>query len=329
MRLSLYLSTGFLSALGSGVFAANELTIQMTPELTLTGTPGNYQIQRTQVLETATNWIVVTNIYLATTPFVFYDTHGAGSSQQYYRAVEQTPADINPYPQRLVWIPPGRFTMGSPLTEVGRDANEGPQTIVTITRGFFIQKYELTQFEYEALMGTNPSSCAAPLNPVNEVNWDQAVAFCDELTVVDRAAGRLPPGYVYRLPTEAEWEYACRAGTTTRFSYGNDPTYTHLGDYAWYSENSEGEPHLVSQKRSNAWDLYDMHGNLSEWCLDRYGSYPGGSVTDPQGPSSGSHRVLRGGGWDDVGRRCRSAQRSRASYGYADIGFRVVLAPSP
>jgi hypothetical protein len=138
-----------------------------------------------------------------------------------------------------------------------------------------------------------------------------------------------PTGYVYRLPTEAEWEYACRAGTTTRFSFGDDPGYSQLGNYVWYDANSGKQTHPVGQKQPNPRGLYDMHGNVWEWCLDWTGAYPGGSVTDPIGANSGSDRVVRGGCWSVVGRGCRSARRISDTPGirFSGLGFRAVLAP--
>jgi formylglycine-generating enzyme required for sulfatase activity len=329
MRGSTFLSIGFISALVSGVFAESELSLQMTPKLTLTGPSGSYQIQRAQVLGTTTNWTVVTNVYLSGRPYVFYDDTAIGTGQQFYRAVAQSPDEINPYPQRLVWIPPGTFTMGSPTTEESRNTNEGPQTVVTLTKGFFMEKYELTQSEYQDVMGNNPSVFVALYAPVENVSWDDAVEFCVLLTVRDKALGRLPAGYEYRLPTEAEWEYACRAETTTRYSYSEEASL--LGLYAWYSDNSNRKTHPVGTKLSNPWGLCDVHGNVWEWCLDWKGTYPGGSVTDPKGPVDGSFRVLRGGSWSNDARDCRSAYR----YGNPPsvlgnvIGFRVVLAPGP
>jgi formylglycine-generating enzyme required for sulfatase activity len=220
--------------------------------------------------------------------------------------------------------------MGSPASEQDRWDWEGPQTQVTITHGFWMGRYEVTQGEYQAVMGSKPSHFGDdPNRPVEQVSWHQATNYCGKLTAGERVAGRLPAGYVYRLPTEAEWEYARRAGTTTRFSYGDDLGYAQLGNYAWYGSNSDGTTHAVGLKQPNAWGLYDMHGNVWEWCLDWYGAYPGGSVTDPQGPASGEHRVFRGGGWYGGGRYCRSAYRydrtpdARDSY----VGFRAVLAP--
>jgi formylglycine-generating enzyme required for sulfatase activity len=335
MRKSFLLSIGFISALVSGAFAESELSLQMAPKLTLTGPSGSYQIQRAQVLGTTTNWTVVTNVYLFSTNYVFYDDAAIGAGQQFYRAVEQTPDQINPYPQRLVWIRPGTFAMGSPATEEDRHTNEGPQTLVTLTKGFFIGKYELTQIEYTAVMGTNPSVFVALYAPVENVSWNDAVEFCTRLTALDKAEGRLPAGFEYRLPTEAEWECACRAGTTTRFSYGDDPGYTNLTNYAWYSDNSGDMPHPVGQKLPNLRGLYDMHGNVWEWCLDWWSNnLLGGIVVDPKGPNSGTDRVIHGGSWSNNGRNCRSAYRGYISaispaYRYNALGFRVVLAPGP
>ena len=202
---------------------------------------------------------------------------------------------------------------------------------MTISKGFWMGKYEVTQGQYAAVMGTNPSHFKGDTNlPVENVSWVDATNFCAKLTEQERQAGRLPDGYVYRLPTEAEWEYACRAGTTTRFSFGDDPDFTGVGEYAWYVENSGGKTHPVGQKKPNPWGLYDMHGNLWEWCLGWYTfSLPGGSVTDPKGPSSGSDRVFRGGCWLDYAWDCRSAFRSGRYPGsrLIRIGFRPVLAP--
>jgi len=240
---------------------------------------------------------------------------------------------LPPTPEGMVWIPPGTFTMGSPDTEVDRDFNEGPQTTVTLSNGFYMGKCEVTQGEYQALMGTNPSQFTGDTNrPVEMVTWYDATDYCDQLTQRERAAGRIGTNTVYRLPTEAEWEYACRAGTTTRFSYvdGDDPGYGRLGNYAWYDDNSDSTTHPVGQKLPNPWGLEDMPGNVYEWCQDWYGSYPGGSVTDPQGPATGSERVFRGGSWYGAANGCRSANRSHAgrSSRLDYLGFRVVLAPA-
>ena len=231
----------------------------------------------------------------------------------------------------MVRIPPGSFVMGSPLTEKERNGTESPQTHVTISKEFWIGKNEVTQREYFALIGNNPSTFTGDLNrPVESLKWQEAKNYCLQLTELERVAGRVPTGYEYRLPTEAEWEYACRAGTTTRFSYGDDLDYAQLGNYAWFMVNSSNSTHGVGQKLPNPWGLYDIHGNVWEMCLDYWSlSYSGGNVTDPKGANSGIGRSARGGSYKYYGLDCRSAIR----YTYypddrnSQVGFRVVLAP--
>lgn len=152
--------------------------------------------------------------------------------------------------------------------------------------------------------------------------------YCRKLTTAEQAAGRLPTGWSYRLPTEAEWEYACRAGTTTQYSFGESESW--LGDYSWFAENSGGQTHPVGKKRANAWGLQDLNGNVWEWCADWYGWYEGATVTNPLGPSMGSGRVSRGGGWSDTIAYCRLADRSACipSDRDDDLGFRLALSPS-
>jgi formylglycine-generating enzyme required for sulfatase activity len=240
--------------------------------------------------------------------------------------VEQV--DPNPLPQ-TVWIPAGTFTMGSPRSEKDRDLDEDPLTLVTITRGFWMGKYEVTQADFQAVMGVNPSYFKGNLNlPVDSVSWTQAMEFCRRITESESKAGRLPEGFTYRLPTEAEFEFASRAGTTNRYSFGDDFDYVLINDHAWYDKNSGGAPHPVGQKKPNPLGLHDIHGNVWEWCLDWYGDrYPGGAVSDPRGPATGIHRVFRGGGWDYLASYCRSAFRNRVgpARGKEYLGFRVVL----
>src|SRR5499427_5883775 len=159
---------------------------------------------------------------------------------------------------------------------------------VTLTHDFLLSKYEVTQGEFMALMGRNPSHFQGDTNrPVEKLSFFDAVAYCQELTRRERQAGHLPAGYEYRLPSEAEWEYACRAGTTNFFSFGDFAT--NAGEYAWTLENSDGTSHPVGQKRPNPWGLYDMHGNVWEWCQDWWAdNLPGGIVVDQQGPGAGS-----------------------------------------
>lgn len=235
-----------------------------------------------------------------------------------------------PTPDGMVWIKPGHFQMGSYPGEQGHASDEVPPTEVILTHGFWMGKYEVTQEEYVAVMGVNPSGFQGQTNhPVEKVTWNEANTYCEKLTGRERAAGRLPAGFVYRLPTEAEWEYACRAGTTTRFSFGDDPANTELARYGWFIVNSDSTTHPVGRLRPNPWGLYDMHGNVWEWCHDLWqDTYPGGTVTDYAGPTDGWLRVARGGSWLYDAAFCRSANRD--DYGpdnrCSDIGFRVVLA---
>ena len=228
----------------------------------------------------------------------------------------KVPVDsTNSIGMQLKLIPAGTFTMGE-----GDDAHQ-----VTLTQSFRIGVHEVTQEQYERVMSSNPSHFKGPQNPVEQVSWNDAVKFCEKLSALpeEKAAGR-----VYRLPTEAEWEYACRAGTTTKYSFGDIEGA--LGDYAWYRANSGGKTHRVGAKRRNPWGLYDMHGNVWEWCRDLDGDYPSGAVTDPTGAESGSTRVCRGGSWLDTAGNCRTANRSGYSPSAQNpvTGFRVTCVPS-
>jgi len=267
---------------------------------------------------------------LAASPYLWADRSTPATGQRFYRA------RVLSAPTNMAFIPPGTFRMGSPTNEVDRDSDEGPQTDVIISRGYWMGKYEVTQGEYLSLMNTNPSSFQPPNTtadtnrPVERVSWVDATNYCGLLTQRERAAGRIPANCVYRLPTEAEWEYACRGWTSDRrFSYGDDPGYTNLTNYAWYGEPlSTGTTHTVGLKLPNPWGLYDMYGNVWEWCQDGYGPYGGGSAIDPLGPAMSSYRVMRGGSWY-IDRYCRSALRIYAlpSDRFNNAGFRLVLAP--
>ena len=246
-------------------------------------------------------------------------------------------------PTNLVAIPAGSFMMGSPTNEPTRFENETQHT-VTLTKGFCMGKFEVTQAEYLAVMGTNPSYFPGDLSrPVETVSWEDATNYCAQLTARERSAGRLPAAYIYRLPTESEWEYACRAGTTTPFYYGNELRsgmanfygyyeYPPCGGSAYYCNNDSGtylrRTASVGSYAPNAWGLYDMHGNVWEWCQDWYGPYPSGSVNDPQGDPTGSYQVIRSGYWHGSAYYCRSAQRNgfHPTDRDYDLGFRVVLA---
>ncbi len=219
---------------------------------------------------------------------------------------------------RFVWINPGTFQMGytGGLFDIPED--EVPQHPVTLTRGFWLLDHEVTQGEYQVVMGSNPSGEKTGVDrPVWSVTWEKAVEFCQKLTVWDRVAGRITWQQEYRLPTEAEWEYAACAGTTG--FQGSDDTI------GWYGGAIGPQP--VKQLAANGWGLYDMVGNVWEWCADWYGKYPAGSVTDPTGPSSGSFRVNRGGSWIDAARNVRSAARRWNDPGHRDnlLGFRPAL----
>jgi formylglycine-generating enzyme len=221
---------------------------------------------------------------------------------------------------KLIYIPPGEFMMGSPESDAKHEENECPQHRVKINKGFYMGMYEVTQSQYKTVMGTNPSHFRGSNFPVTEVSWDDAMAFCKKLSEKE--------GKSYRLPTEAEWEYACRAGTSTRFSFGDNES--DLDKYAWRYDkpNANGRTHSVGQKRPNGYGLYDMHGNVWEWCQDWYGEnyYAQSPGNDPAGASSGESRVLRGGFWSGDPSFCRSAYRFRNSPVGRDyyVGFRVV-----
>ena len=229
----------------------------------------------------------------------------------------------------MVWASSGTFLMGSPDTEEKRESDEGLQTKVTLTHGFWIGRHEVTQREYAFVMGTNDSQFLGfPEQPVEQVSWDQALDFCTRLTEIERQQGRLPEGYVYRLPTEAEWEYAARAGTTTSYSFGETPSNTAMAQYCWYLRNADFTTHPVERKLPNPWGIYDMTGNVAEWCWDWYGRYPFFSAIDPAGPDEGDSHVIRGGSFYDDAEFCRNAFRLIAWNAdlFYNVGFRVVLA---
>jgi formylglycine-generating enzyme required for sulfatase activity len=292
-------------------------------ELTLTGPPGLYSVLGSADLSTWHEVGIATN---GVGSIGFTDLTTILSQRRFYRARLQSS------PANMVFISPNTFTMGSPTNELDRATDEGPQTTVILTRGFWIGKYEVTQGEYLSVMNTNPSPFPGDLSrPVTSVSWPDATNYCAKLTQTEVAAGRISAGSQYRLPTEAEWECAARAGTSTRFSYGDDPGYTNLADHAWYASNSGFMPHPVGQKLPNPWGLYDMEGNAVEWCQDWFGLLPGGVQTDPTGPptSTSGRKVTRGGAFDNTQQSCRSAERSLFNAGPldtdTDLGFRVVL----
>jgi formylglycine-generating enzyme required for sulfatase activity len=249
------------------------------------------------------------------------------------QAMAQASKEItNSIGMKLVLIPKGTFQMGSPIEEEGARDAEG-QHQVTISKDYYLGGTEVTQGQYEKVMGTNLSNFQkrvirksdSSMYPVEQVSWEDAVEFCKKLSALpdEKKAGR-----VYRLPTEAEWEYACRAGSKTAYSFGESSKS--LGDYAWFAGNGISQTHPVGEKNPNAWGLYDMHGNVWEWCSDWFDDYPEGAVTDPVGHEEGSSRVFRGGGWSYVAAYCRSAYRNGYFPSTRDdsLGFRVALSSS-
>lgn len=228
----------------------------------------------------------------------------------------ELPANVeNSIGMKFVLIHSGSFTMGTPDSEVDREANEDLHK-VKLTKPFYLGVYEVTQAQFVKVMGKNPSRYQPEATgvedtsnfPVDSLSWADAIAYCEALSALpeERNAGRR-----YRLPTEAEWEYACRADTQTAFSFGDDPSL--LGEYAWYSENSEERSHPVGEKKPNPWGLYDMHGNAQELCWDWYGKHLT-DATDPTGPTMEElieeHRCRRGGAWYFEASECRSGARS-------------------
>jgi formylglycine-generating enzyme required for sulfatase activity len=237
------------------------------------------------------------------------------------------------------WVPPGEFSMGSPSSEHARLPEEGPQADVRFTRGFWVGVYEVTQQQFAALAQSEPSQFRGPNRPVESISWEQAKAFCAQLTRIERDARRLPETYVYRLPTEAEWAYAARAGTTTPFHWGSEADAS-LGQFngVYPIDRSDGlrSPKggygttAVGQYAPNAFGLFDMHGNVREWTLDGFRSrLPGGTLVDPAPQPVDGRVAVRGGGWEDTAARVRSAAREQATADRVSnaLGFRVVLAP--
>jgi formylglycine-generating enzyme required for sulfatase activity len=257
------------------------------------------------------------------------------SDGQFEGTVAGQTRDDNGLKTKLVWIPPGTFTMGSPKDEKGRE-NDESAVKVALTQGLWLGQCEVTQSEWQRVMQTTPWSGKYNVQqghdyPATGMNWDDAIKFCEKLTEQERRAGQLPTGWKYTLPTEAQWEYACRAGTTTRFSFGDDESK--LEEYAWFKNNTgdagEDYAHPVGTKKANPWGLHDMHGNAIEWCRDW--SQPkliGGR--DPEGLSAGTNRAERGGDYVSPAAHCRSAQRNwdRPSAQAGVLGFRVAVVPS-
>ncbi len=256
----------------------------------------------------------------------------AWKHHQFEKERTETPPLVVPdLKLKMIWIPAGTFTMGTEdeakwvksvkskyndLKPAGWaecklkkvNPSETPVTRVTLTKGFYLGETEVTQAQWESVMGINPSVSKGPNRPVEQVSWEDCMEFCRKLTARERAAGRLGPKQVYRLPTEAEWEYACRAGSRGEYCFGDEEK--RLGEFAWYGANAGVRTHEVGTRRANAWGLYDVHGNVWEWCQDWYDAYAGGEVSDPTGALKSDFPVFRGGSWDDPAWWCRSAYRN-------------------
>jgi formylglycine-generating enzyme required for sulfatase activity len=225
----------------------------------------------------------------------------------------------------MIWVEPGTFTMGS------KGWGEDTLHEVTLTNGFWLGKYEVTQAQWEKMTGGNPSGFKGAGRPVEKVSWYDAVDFCEKLTEQEIEAGRLPAGMAYQLPTNAEWEYACRAGTTTAYSWGTAINSSHA-NYAYDGYGTGLQQTTdVGQYAANPWGFYDMHGNVSEWCADWYATYSSGAVSDPVGPSSGSSRRTRGGSWLDdamnLGSKYAWGSATHHARHFA-LGFRLSLRPT-
>ena len=281
-------------------------------------------------------WLI--SIFFSEEPLPHIETNDTITSNSFTPSKPWTVPSIS---MHMIWCEPGTFRMGSPKTQVGRELNINGKKIynetshlVNLTQGFYLGQYEVTQAQWEKIMGTSPSQFVSENRPVEMVSWNDALRFCKELSLVERKAGSLPDGWEYGLPTEAQWEYACRAGTTTVFSFGNSLSskQANFDGSKPYGDAVAGvflnETTEVGSYAANPWGFHDMHGNVWEWVNDFYEDYSASSATDPQGAISGDH-VLRGGGWGSTGNHLRSARRSNwtSKPMVNHVGFRVCLRP--
>lgn len=236
-----------------------------------------------------------------------------------YEGTRAGEVTINSVGMKLCWIPAGKFEMGSPIDEEGRTDHEN-QVRVSLSEGYWIGTYEVTQKEFESVMGLNPSKKRDSDFPVTDVDWNQSMEFCKELSEREHKLGLIPEGWTYSLPTEAQWEYACRAGNAGPFSGGE------IQEVGWFEGNSGGSVHKVGTKKGNEWGIHDMHGNVREWCFGIFSEDLEGG-RDPSGPTSGERRPLRGGSWFYPANLCRAALRGGREPSASDfhLGFRVVV----
>jgi formylglycine-generating enzyme required for sulfatase activity len=310
-------------------------------QLNITGDIGSpLAVQYAAGLSPTNQWSLFTNFTLLSSPSAVVDPTGMTNRARFYRVIITVPTNMN-------WIPAGTFTMGSPTNEIGRIALSETQHTVTLSKGFYMARYLVTQSNYLFLINTNPSRYNTNNGytldlgrPVEQVSWNDATNYCFKLTQQERTAGRIFANWSYRLPTEAEWEYACRGGTTTVFYYGTNLTSgmaNFNGQLEYYSGSAQtNNPSGIFLNRTttvggyqpNARGLYDMAGNVWEWCQDWFAGYATNSVVDPQGPATGSARVFRGGALNSPGKDCRSARRNSydPSQAFDTVGFRIVLA---
>lgn len=313
---------------------SSELRLRLVPELTLRGTPGaTYRIEKTLTPQVPGSWQTLTRIDLGTNAQTVWTDLSERPTGYSYRALQMvgdggSAGPLRPgepqtgRPPGFVWIAPGTFRMGSPDTETSRRSNEAAHT-VTLTRGYWMSDHEVTESELDEVLGRNETTRLGLYHPV-QATWNDATRYCETLTIRTRADGSLPDGFIYRLPTEAEWEHACRAGTTTRYSWGDDPDGLEVRKHAWSWTSQYRE---VRQLQPNAWGLYDLSGNLWEWCVDGYETAFPAATTDPVRTNSTTVRVIRGGGYLEDFARARSAARNGARPAeWRDLGFRPVLA---
>jgi formylglycine-generating enzyme len=327
---------GAFLCLGVCPVHAAQLAIQTQPipQLLLTGKANTVQsVIWTDSFAPDSTWQVLTNIPMESTARVAIGVDSITHSNRFYQAFE--------VPSGFVWLPPASFLVGSPLTEAEREpGNAEIQHTVTLTKGCWMARFEVTQALYSEIAGENPSTFLGPSNPVDSVSWHQSTNFCGQLTQREQSLGHLPSRCRYRLPTEAEWEYACRAGTTTAFYFGDVLRYgmarfnsqieysAARGSYSVATNPIVLGSVQVGSFAPNAFGIYDMHGNVSEWCADGFGDYPTGPVVDPKGLAPDVGRVVvRGGAWAVEGRVCRSSIRYGGvpEHRHYGIGFRMVL----
>jgi formylglycine-generating enzyme len=258
-------------------------------------------------------------------PTIDDNSHAPKTPPSNVGSPEGKPFTVPGLEMEMLWCKPGTFTMGSPKSEKHRDEDETQHT-VTLTQGYWLGKYEVTQSQWKAIMGARRQLILVGEEganfPVTRIYWDRATSFCKKLTERERKAGRLPTGYAYQLPTEAQWEYACRAGTKTAYSFGDAITEKQANFHVGKIRGTI----VVGTFPANPWGFHNMHGNVWEWCSDWYGKYPTGTLTGPTGPTSGSSRVIRGGSWHFTFHVLRSAERGiGGTPGYRSGGFRAAL----